>query len=99
MSKYQLWIQASLILALSVILKYQPPDFKDTNWDIALFLTPQGIINNYLKKDQTVMWSFYSDISPGQHQPNDIQILLAIAVYTLMICSAAYYFNSERLKK
>jgi hypothetical protein len=99
MKKNFLCIQALLILMLSLILKYQPPDFKDTNWDIIVFLTPYGIINNFLDKNRTVMWSFYSDISSGQIQLNNLQIILAVAIYLLMVYSTFSYFKREKLIK
>lgn len=96
MYKIFLVIQIGLIVILSSILKYQTPDFKDTNWDIVLFLTPYGIINNYVNKNASVMWSFYSDISTGQLQISNFQIILSAAVYFSMIFSVMLFIKREK---
>lgn len=99
MHKNLFFIQSGLILILSAILKYQPPNFNEVNWDIVLFLTPYGIINNFFNKDTTVMWSFYSDISTGQIHPTNTQILLSIGLYITLVLSVSKYVNNERVKK
>ncbi len=58
--------QISLILGLALASGYQVPDLSQANWSTVLFLTPAGIVQNYLEKNSSVLWSFYSDISSGQ---------------------------------
>ena len=94
MGKTFLAVQLGLVITISAISKYQIPDFKDVNWDIVLFLTPYGIINNFINKENTVMWSFYSDISPGQIQLSTLQIFTSLAVYFFM-AGSVYYYSSK----
>lgn len=88
-------IQLLLISSLSTVLRYPKPDFKDANWDIAMFLTPFGIIKNYFEKDTTVMWSFYSDISTGQVNLTSMQMMMFAAVYVLLLSKVILYIRTE----
>lgn len=96
MRKNMFWIQSCFILGLSIVLNYKPPDFNEVNWDIVLFLTPYGIIHNFINKNNTVLWSFYSDISTGQLQITENQNYLSILIYFLMVISVVLYFKNER---
>jgi hypothetical protein len=99
MLKYVIYFQSVFVLFLSIIVKYIPPDFTDVNWDIVLFLTPFGIIKNYIEKDNTVMWSFYFDTSTGQIHLTTFQMILGMIAYLIMVCSAICFFKNERLGK
>lgn len=104
MSKRFLVIQFVLISLLAVISHYQVPDLTDSNWTTALFLTPSGIISNYINRDTTVIWSFYSDPSEGQISLSSLQMFGMLFVYLLMINSVimglkSFMTTSSRVKK
>jgi len=56
-------VQAVFILGLSWASGYAI-EFPDSNWDTTLFLTPYGILHNFLT-DSTLA-QFYSELSRGQ---------------------------------
>lgn len=86
-------IQIILILSLSVVANYNVPDLNEANWDTVLFLTPIGIVKNLFKKHETVMWSFYGDISPGQTPLSSSQMVLLILIYFGMALNVGYFFK------
>ena len=86
-------IQLLFIFCLANIASYQIPDLRQSNWDTVLFLTPYGIISNYLHQKSSVLWSFYSDTSAGQLDLNLNQINAMIAVYSLMLFSVFYFLK------
>lgn len=92
-------LQILIISLLSCLANYQIPDVSQINWDIALFLTPYGIINNFLNRDTTVMWSFYPDVSKGQLQLNQNQIILMSIIYIFLILNLLYTFKKKPNKK
>lgn len=85
MPKKFLVIQLFLISILAIISQYQIPDLTDSSWSTALFLTPSGIITNYLNKDNSVLWSFYMDPSEGQINLSSMQLLGMLLTYLMMV--------------
>lgn len=88
MSYKFLGIQLFLISLLSLISGYQIPDLNDSNWQTAMFLTPYGIIDNFLHKDQSVLWTFYFDASAGQTQLSTMSSFSMLVVYFVLLFSA-----------
>lgn len=78
-------IQTGLIGALALISRFKAPDLSVASWDIILFLTPSGILQNYLNREESAIWSFYGDPSPGQVELTDLQLALMVFVHILMI--------------
>lgn len=83
-------IHLLLISILSSIASYRIPDLSQSNWDTVLFLTPYGIISNYLHQNSSVLWTFYGDPSAGQLNLSLSQFSAMILVYLIMLISAAY---------
>jgi|GEM_PF-746066 len=67
--------QLICLCGISIISHYKFPDLSETNWDIALFLTPIGMLKNSLDSSP-VMRSFYNDFSTGQIELAEWQIVL-----------------------
>lgn len=93
MSNKFLPIQIFIMTVLSSVAAYTVPDLSQSNWDTVLFLTPYGLINNFLNRKSTVMWSFYSDISAGQLELSQNQVLLMAVVYTLLLTHVIYFLR------
>lgn len=83
----QVVLQLLLIGLVSVVSQYPVPDFKDSNWDVVLFLTPLGILKNLLA-DSPVLRSFYLDISNGQSKVDLTQSIFMAAFFVLMLINA-----------
>lgn len=83
-----------LIFIISAISQYSIPDLNQANWDTVLFLTPYGIINNYLNKESSVLWTFYSDVSDGQNKLSLINFLMIAAVYVLLLLNVYNFFKT-----
>lgn len=94
MYKKFLILQLCLISLIAVFSDYKIPDLSDSNWTTALFLTPSGILTNFLEKNQTVLWSFYSDVSEGQIVLKSHQVLGILLVYVLMMNSFIFFIRS-----
>lgn len=92
-------IQIVIIYLLSCFANYHIPDVSQINWDIALFLTPYGIVNNFLNRNTSVMWSFYTDISKGQLQLNQNQIILMSTLYVFLIFNLLCTFKKKPRNK
>jgi hypothetical protein len=64
-----LWLRAALqlalILGIAAVSGYHLPDFRDSNWQTVLFLTPWGLVANNLEPNSAIA-TFYGDKSPGQ---------------------------------
>lgn len=82
--------QLVAILGLAYVSGYRVPDLEGASWDTVLFLTPFGIIKNFLA-ESPVMKSFYSDVSAGQIVFMPLQIIF---VNVLILFS---FFNFYRL--
>lgn len=80
-------IQVLLVALLSVAAAQPVPSFKDTNWDVVLFLTPLGILKNLIA-DSPVLRSFYLDVSKGQSPLEFSQILIMGSIYLLLLTNA-----------
>lgn len=65
------------------------PRFDDTNWDIALFLTPIGMLKNALSSNATLR-SFYFDISAGQTAVSGPQAFLLVIVILSAIVNGLF---------
>lgn len=83
------------ILLISIVANYNVPNLDDANWDTVLFLTPYGIFHNFLNADNSVLWTFYFDVSAGQINLNLFQSILIAVIYIFMIASF-YFILSER---
>jgi len=92
-------LQLLIISLLSCFANYHIPDVGQINWDIVLFLTPAGIINNFLNRESTVMWSFYQDISPGQLNLSLKKIILMSTTYILLILNLLFTFKKKSKHK
>lgn len=57
--------QCFLLTVMAVISGYGLPNLAETNWQTVLFLTPWGLIQNFLSTSP-VMRSFYFETSAGQ---------------------------------
>ena len=93
MSSKSISIQLFFIFCLSSIANYEVPDLRQSNWDTVLFLTPYGIISNYLHKESSVLWTFYADTSPGQLNLSLTQIGTMLVVYVVMLFSVVYFLK------
>lgn len=92
-------IQISLILGLALVSGYQVPDLSQANWDTALFLTPSGIIQNYLNQDTSVLWSFYGDPSSGQVSFSTINGIMMLALYLGLLLSAWLFLKNPENRR
>lgn len=92
-------LQLLIICLLSCFANYHIPNVSQINWDIVLFLTPAGIINNFLNRESTVMWSFYQDISPGQLNLSIKKIILMSTTYILLILNLLFTFKKKSKHK
>ena len=97
MSKKFLYLHVILISILSMIAKYNVPELSEANWDTVLFLTPFGIINNYFHKEESALWTFYTDTSAGQLQLSTWQIILMSLVYLSLIVHVIYWFRIKNI--
>jgi len=80
--------QLICLCGISLVSHYQFPDLRETNWDIALFLTPIGLLKNF-NDTNPVMRSFYQDFSTGQIEMAEWQI----ALITLLLILQIYNFT------
>lgn len=77
-------IQAACLIGMSFLSTYKLPDLSKANWDIALFLTPLGMIKNSLDK-HSVMKSFYLDFAKVQMQFPMMNLLLIIILWLILL--------------
>jgi hypothetical protein len=84
--------QAFCLTGVALVTSYQVPDLSDSNWDTVLFLTPIGIIKNFLDENP-LMRSFYFDSSPG------IVILSGWKILALLIFTSLFITSFIRLNK
>lgn len=84
----KLYIHLTLIACISLISQYQIQSLNDINWDIALFLTPYGIVKNWFNRETQVLWQFYFDPAQLQTQLSLSQTALMISVYLCLLLSA-----------
>ncbi len=91
-------IQIFLILALSGLSIYQIPDLSEVDWQTVLFLTPYGIVSNFIHRQDSVMWSFYSDISSGQLDLSTGSKLGMAVIFILMIGNTWNWLSQESRK-
>ena len=89
-----LGIQIFLITTLAALSQYKIPDFSQSSWQIARFLTPYGIVENYIYKNNSVMWSFYKDISENPIAFSEVAIGAMIFTYLLLAISAFYFLRN-----
>lgn len=89
-------LQLALLLTLSLLSGFKFPEFKDTNWDTTLFLTPIGIIKNFTA-DNGALRSFYADISAGQVQFETWQWAAIFGVYLASAFAGAIYIRRMAL--
>lgn len=79
-------IQMFCILGITYVSGYKVPDLKEANWDIALFLTPIGMLENFMA-ESPLMRSFYSDIIPSRLHFSSGQFLIIALLFLLeLIC-------------
>ncbi len=76
--------QIVCLVGISFLSHYKIPDLSDTTWDSALFLTPVGILKNFMNKSP-VMRSFYSDFSSGQTTLASWQLALITVLLVVQI--------------
>lgn len=76
--------QILCLLGISFLSDYKIPDLSETTWDSALFLTPIGILKNYIN-ESPVLRSFYGDLSKGQTALTSWQIALITVVLVVQI--------------
>ncbi len=76
--------QLICLCGISVVSHYKFPDLSETNWDIALFLTPIGMLKNF-NDTNPVMRSFYNDFSTGQIELAEWQILIICILLIVQI--------------
>jgi hypothetical protein len=65
---------------------YSIPDFSDSNWSTALFLTPSGIIENFVRDN--AIKTFYFDPSRGQGNLS-MPRALAMGIVFALVCGNA----------
>lgn len=83
------------IFALALVSQYQIQNLSDINWDIALFLTPWGIVENWSSRDSHVLWQFYFDQAQPQTQLSTSQFILMISIYLCLLLSAKNIIKDE----
>ena len=94
MWKWFLSLQILFLTVFSSIASYQVPDLSQANWDTVLFLTPYGILHNFLNQENSVLWSFYGDLSTGQIELSQNQVLLMVIVYILLFMHVIYFLRT-----
>lgn len=89
-----LFLQLVLITLLALISGYQVPDLSQSNWETVLFLTPAGMVQNYLSANP-VMRSFYADISSGQNQMSLSRMGLMVVCYIGLLLNVYLFLKKE----
>ena len=77
-------IQIIFLLGISLVSNYHLPDLTSANWSTVLFLTPIGIMKNFVDTNP-VMKSFYSDYSKGQVSLNDFRVAIILVLVILLV--------------
>ncbi len=84
--------QVFCLTGISLVSDYHVPDLTESNWETVLFLTPLGIIKNFLSTNP-VMRSFYRDYSPGQMLLTNWQLVLILVILLVQ------FFNFYKLMR
>ena len=93
-----LFIHLIVVALVSLSSHYPIPSFSDSDWTTVLFLTPLGIISNFIKGDPALL-SFYKDASRG-NIALESKILWGICVsYGMLLVFAFIYLRLVRVKK
>lgn len=90
-----LGIQVALLALLALVSGYQVPDFSDSNWLTVMFLTPSGILSNHLDTD-SVIRSFYDDISGGQVSLSLSQTAFMIVIYLGLVANLVMLMRQRK---
>lgn len=78
------FIQFFCLTSIALITSYKLPDLSEANWDTVLFLTPLGIIKNFMDKSP-VLRSFYFDYSKGQVSLSISKVIFLILFIAALI--------------
>lgn len=88
--------QVLLLGALSWASSYPWPDLRRSSWDLALFLTPVGILRNHLAESMTALRSFYSDPARGQGgDPGSLALAAMSLVVFLLLVNAVWAWKGH----
>lgn len=88
-------VQLLLLGLLALVSGYRIPDFNDSNWLTVMFLTPSGIVTNHLDSE-SVIRSFYGEISSGQVTLNFSQIAFMTLIYVGLVANLFWLLKSNR---
>ncbi|MBX3017083.1 MAG: hypothetical protein KF767_04285 [Bdellovibrionaceae bacterium] len=81
--KLRIVYQVCLLALIAAASGLVSPDFTQSSWDIVLFLTPVGLLKNFLAASP-VLRSFYFDLSPGQTPLTLAQTVFLSVLYPLL---------------
>jgi hypothetical protein len=89
-------IHLSALALLSYFSSYQIPGFNDADWTTVLFLTPLGIVINFVQ-GRSALLSFYGDPSQGNVHPSALGWLMMSICYLTLL--GIFYFYRRLEKK